>query len=452
MASAPRRSTGTMPGERIVGVGGTEADQRALEVLLRGADLPVARFLTVEEALSAIASDEVDLLLLDLMLASNEVFALLRAAVPPGAGGNRTPVIVTAPPSAKERVQACLQRGAEDYLTTPFDPQMPLLVTRRVELCLRRRRLREFTSRLQMGARGPNDTQVLRLYTDSASRFVPREFLQHLHRDTLADVKLGDHVQRDMTVFFSDIRDFTTLSEQLTPQQNFDFLNSYLKQVTPIIRGRHGFIDKYIGDGIMALFPEPGEALAAAVDLGRQVVRYNQGRHAAGYTPIRIGIGIHRGDLILGTIGEEERMQTTVIADAVNVASRIEGLTKTFGVSLLVSGTVIAGLEPQHGFRLRHLGAVKTKGQTRSVAIYECYDNDPPEAIAQKEKTAEIFAQGISEFRKGMFLTAGRIFARLAEMDKTDIVAAYYRDRCTLSAVRERGPGIWDGAEKIELK
>ncbi len=138
---------------------------------------------------------------------------------------------------------------------------------------------------------------------------------------------MGDHVQREMTVFFSDIRDFTTLSETMTPQENFDFLNSYLRRATPIIRTNHGFIDKYIGDAIMALFPrEPADALQSAVELQRDLVDYNQGRKKAGYKPVRVGIGLHCGELILGTIGEEERMQTTVIADAVNVASRIEGL------------------------------------------------------------------------------------------------------------------------------
>ncbi len=176
--------------------------------------------------------------------------------------------------------------------------------------------------------------------------------------------KLGDHVQRDMTVFFTDIRDFTALSEQLTPQQNFNFLNSYLKHVTPIIRNHHGFIDKYIGDAVMALFPRnANDALNAAIEILNQVNRYNAGRRRAGYVPIEIGIGMHRGELILGTVGEGNRMQTTVIADAVNVASRIEGLTKTFGVGLLLSKAVVDGVDADHKFMLRHLGAVKAKGK-----------------------------------------------------------------------------------------
>jgi len=254
-------------------------------------------------------------------------------------------------------------------------------------------------------------------------------------------------------VFFTDIRDFTALSEQLTPQQNFNFLNSYLKHVTPIIRNHHGFIDKYIGDAVMALFPRnTADALNAAIEILHQVNRYNAGRRRAGYVPIEIGIGMHRGDLILGTVGEGNRMQTTVIADAVNVASRIEGLTKTFGVGLLLSKSVVDGIEGDHKFKLRHLGAVKAKGKKQSVEIYECFNTDHEPLRDHKEATAEQFESAMNDFRKGLFLSAGKVFSRIAEMNKEDTVAAYYRDRCTLTVVRDRGPGEWDGAETMEHK
>jgi two-component system sensor histidine kinase ChiS len=285
-------------------------------------------------------------------------------------------------------------------------------------------------------------------------RFIPREFLDLLDRKSLADVKLGDHVLRDMTVFFSDIRDFTQLSERLSPAENFSFLTSYLRNVTPIIREAGGFVDKYLGDGVMALFPgDATNAVGAAVEMNRQLGRYNSGRQIAGYVPIRIGMGLHRGSLMLGTIGAEDQMQTTVIADAVNLASRIEGMTKTFGTNLLLSGSVVAGLAGGHPYRLRALGAVAAKGKSQSVEIFECYDNDDDDLIAHKVRTAPQFAAGVAEFRKGMLLTAGRIFARIAEIQPRDAPAAYFRDRCSLAVVRERNSGgVWDGVEHIEVK
>jgi class 3 adenylate cyclase len=438
---------------RILRVGGQEADNRILEGLLKNAGMTDVRFATPAQAIPILASRQTELLLLDLMQSSADVLKLLRAASPSDEAGARIPVIVTAPAGATDRIQACLQYGAEDFILTPVDPKMPLLVTRRVALSLQRHRLSAFKLQVHSSAHDEGETAVLEIGDEAALRFVPREFLDNLDKKSLAEVRLGDHVQRDMTVFFSDIRDFTMLSEQLTPQENFEFLNSYLKNVNPVIRARRGFIDKYIGDAIMALFPHaPDDAVQAGVDLQQAVLRYNQGRRVAGYVPISIGIGIHRGDLILGTIGEDARMQTTVIADAVNVASRLEGLTKTFGVGLLVSGSAVEGLKPNHRFKLRHLGGVKAKGKTRSVEIYECYNNDSPDLIEHKDKTAEAFAAGMVEFRKGMFLTAGKIFRQIAEMHPGDTPAAWYRDRCTLTVVHERGLGVWDGAEKIEVK
>jgi two-component system, sensor histidine kinase ChiS len=435
---------------RILRVGGSAAENQTLEALLRGAGYPDVRTEAVAGAIETIASRDVDLVLLDLIQPSNDVFNVLRAAQPSNGKTSRVPVIVTAPANANDRVQACLQRGAEDYITTPFDATNALVLTRRVELCLQRKHLREFTIRLR--AAKNDDTAVVELYSSASNKFVPREFLEHLGRKTIADVRLGDHVQREMAVFFSDIREFTRMSEGMTPQQNFDFLNSYLKRATPIVRANHGFIDKYIGDAIMALFPrEPSDALRAGIELQRELVKYNQGRMKAGYEPVRIGIGLHCGELILGTIGEEERMQTTVIADAVNVAARIEGLTKVFKVSLLLGKPIVDKLKPGHGFKLRHLGAVKAKGKSRNVEIYECFDNDPVELADHKLNSSDLFASAVNQYREALFISAGKTFQRVAELNPNDTVAAHYRDSCSLAVMKGGGPAF-DGAERMETK
>ena len=405
--------------------------------MLQGAGLPGVSFGSPSEVLEAISSGSLDLVILDVMQAGADVMKVLRACV--GANGSSpVAVMVTAPAAAADRVQACLQHGAEDYIHTPLDTKNALLVTRRIEYCLRRREPAAEKGRGKAG----DDTAVVQLLTDASSRFVPREFLQHLARKSLNEVRLGDHVQKTMSVLFSDIRDFTKLSEALTPQQNFNFLNSYLRNVNPIIRTHRGFIDKYIGDAIMALFPEtPMDALQAAVELQQAVVKYNEGRRAAGYVPISIGIGIHRGELILGTIGEDARMQTTVIADAVDTAAHLEELTKMFGVSLLISGAVVAGLDKTHPFLLRHLGAVKAKGKSRSVEIYECFNNDPPELIEHKQKNAETFEEAIGQYMAGDYMSAGKGFGKIAALCADDTPAVHYRDSSSLTVIRDRHGG-----------
>jgi class 3 adenylate cyclase/CheY-like chemotaxis protein len=447
---------------RITYVGGSESDHQAFESIVRDDGTTVVRFLLPTEAIATLIARTTDLLMIDVDQHSHDVLALLKTAKTEYGPAGRIPVIVVAATDATSRVQACLHRGADDYVLLPHDEANPLLVRKRIASALRvytaqgapKSTTLVETSVLPIRG-GGKPPMVLDAQWENAQtvhRFIPREFLDMLERKSLADVKLGDHMQKEMTVFFSDIRDFTQLSERLTPQENFSFLTSYLRNVTPIIRARGGFVDKYLGDGVMALFPGDAiDAVHAAVDLGQQIARYNHGRRMAGYAAIKIGTGLHRGTLMLGTIGAEDQMQTTVIADAVNLASRIEGMTKTFGVNLLLSGSVVENLPRDHTFRLRALGAVRAKGKSEAVEIYECYDNDAHELVEHKDKTQPQFAAGMAEYRKGMLLTAGRIFSRIAEINSEDTVAAYFRDRCTLSVVRERA-GPWDGAEHLEVK
>lgn len=448
-----------MPQTRITYVGGTEEEHRTFETIVADGGSTVVRFLTPADAVATLIARTTDLLVIDLLQSSHEVLTLLKTASREHGLDGRVPVIVVAHPNVATRVQACLQRGADDYIQLPYDEASPMLVLKRISAALRvhnappTRNASAETAVIQIpnGLKdGPGNAAWENAQT--VHRFIPREFLDLLERKSLADVKLGDHTQREMTVFFSDIRDFTQLSERLTPHENFSFLTSYLRNVTPVIRARGGFVDKYLGDGVMALFPGSAiDAVQAAVDLNRQIARYNHGRRLAGYQPIRVGTGLHRGSLMLGTIGAEDQMQTTVIADAVNLAARIEGMTKTFGVNMLLSGSVVDNLPPDHKFRLRPLGAVRAKGKSQSVEIFECYDNDSGDMIDFKDRSTTQFAAGMAEYRRGMLLTAGKIFAKIAEICPEDTVAAYFRDRCTLSVVRERS-GPWDGAEHLEVK
>ena len=205
---------------------------------------------------------------------------------------------------------------------------------------------------------------------ESFSRFVPHEFLTFLGKEQVEEVRLGDQVQREMTILFSDIRSYTSLSEKMTPQQNIDFLNSYLMSVGPVIRKNGGFIDKYIGDAIMALFPgDPDDALAAAQGIFRQLEEFNALRAISGEPSIAVGVGIHTGKLMLGTIGEENRLDTTVISDSVNIASRLEGLTKELGVRVILSRDTHIRLRKEHS--LREIGSVKVKGRIESVDVFE---------------------------------------------------------------------------------
>lgn len=208
--------------------------------------------------------------------------------------------------------------------------------------------------------------------TESFARFVPMEFLKFLKRDSIVDVQLGDQVVQRMAILFSDIRSFTAMSETMTPQENIDFINSYLVAVSPVIRNHGGFIDKFIGDAIMALFPDrPDSAMAAALGMRSALGTFNVRRSAEGKDPISIGIGIHYGELMLGTVGEAGRIETTVIADAVNIASRLEGLTKKVGADIVISRDVCDNLREPGRYAIERIGRVSVKGKKKPVEIFK---------------------------------------------------------------------------------
>ena len=287
--------------------------------------------------------------------------------------------------------------------------------------------LRAFRSLTQIEA----SKSELEKIAAASARFVPREFLRFLKIESIVDARLGDSVQAEMTIMFADIRSFTSLSESMSPQQNFDFINSYLSRVGPVIRQYNGFIDKYIGDGIMALFPNRAEdAVQAAIEMQHQVKIYNLHRQNSGYQPISLGIGLHTGTLMLGTIGEAERMESTVISDAVNLASRVEGLTKLYGVGIVASVQTLCRLDdPQH-YKCRFLDRVQVKGKKTPVGVFEIYDGDSDTMIQLKAQTQTYFEQGIFLYYQQQFAQARRMFRRVLQVNKSDLAASFYAERC----------------------
>ena len=291
-----------------------------------------------------------------------------------------------------------------------------------------------------------------RTLTSSYARFVPTEFLKFLGKEEITDVRLGDAVEREMTVLFSDIRSYTTLSEQMSPTENFDFLNAVLRRTGPMIRENNGFIDKYIGDSIMALFPgEPEDAVKAAIGMRRLLAVYNERRATQGYSAISMGIGINTGNLILGTIGEEERMEGTVISDAVNLASRLEGLTKVYGAAAVMSEQTLFRLSDPSRYRVRILDRVKVKGKSDSVAVFEILDGEAEESVALKLATQRQFERGISSYQMSDFAAAGEQFRAVLAQNPGDVAAALYVRRCELYAAHG-APPEWEGVEVLDSK
>jgi len=265
--------------------------------------------------------------------------------------------------------------------------------------------------------------------TDAYGRFVPHQFLHFLGYESILDVKLGDQIQKEMSVLFSDIRDFTALSETMTPEENFQFINAYLSRMEPAIAENNGFIDKYIGDAIMALFDGCADnAVKAGIAMLEQLNEYNTTRITPDRPLLQIGIGINTGSLMLGTVGGQNRMDSTVISDAVNLASRIENLTKEYGVSMLITHNTFIQLEEVYDLRL--IDRVKVKGKSKMITVYEVFAADLPELRQKKLDTKTIFEQALVLYHTNRFIEATILFSECMQHNPADNVAQIYMQRC----------------------
>ncbi|MGK5095334.1 AAA family ATPase [Deltaproteobacteria bacterium TL4] len=287
--------------------------------------------------------------------------------------------------------------------------------------------------------------------TNSYSRFVPDALLNFLEKESIVDVELGDQVEKDMTIMFTDIRDFTSLSEKMTPQENFHFINAYLSEMEPLIDRHQGVIDKYIGDAIMALFPSNADdALKSAIAMLCHLAQYNQ-EQSHRSDPIRIGIGLNTGPLMLGTIGGKNRMDATVISDAVNLAARLEGMTKLYGASLLISEYTLNRLVDPKAYLIRFIDMVKVKGKSDPVRVYDVFDGALPEVQKRKMATLKEFEEGVSLYQQREFEKAKNFFKECQKKDPKDKATEIYIQRCD-HYLRVGWDDAWDGVIQLEHK
>jgi two-component system sensor histidine kinase ChiS len=298
-----------------------------------------------------------------------------------------------------------------------------------------RMKLSTFPSRLHLSA-------LLTAY----GRFVPQDYIQLLGKTDIVELKLGDYSQKQMIVLFTDIRGFTSLSEKMSPYENFAFINSFLKRMGPIVRQNGGIIDKYIGDAIMAVFnDQPEAALTTAVNMFEELERYNQHRIDRGYEPIDMGVGLHTGNIMVGTVGEQERMDGTVIGDSVNLASRLESLTKTDGAHILVSEATFRLLPNRARFTSRFIDKVIVKGKTEPVPIREILDGKSDADTHFKLDHRQKFEAAAHAFHEGEYDAALSAFQSLQQLNALDDSVNLYIKRCIARTAGKKVYGVDEG-------
>lgn len=281
-------------------------------------------------------------------------------------------------------------------------------------------------------------------------RFVPDQVQSRIAREGIQRIE-AVHAEESMaTVLMSDVRDFTTLAEALNPIETLQFLNALMTPMVPIIQSYGGFVHQFIGDAIMAVFYE-GEgvgatnAIQAAIEMHLALHQHNETRQLKGSLGVRMGIGLHTGRVITGTIGDQNRMEAAIIGDTVNLASRLEGLNKRYGVNLLASEATMAALRKSDAFHSRQIDRVRVKGKTQAVEVYEIFDADPEDLRAQKSRKLRDYHEGIRLFRERRWEQAGEYFRAFQVYCRADLVVQSYLERC--DTFRNEPPPLdWDGA------
>lgn len=278
------------------------------------------------------------------------------------------------------------------------------------------------------------------------SRYMTKEVADKL-LESGADA-LGGTAQ-EASVLFSDIRRFTTLSEQLGPRDTVAMLNEYFTEMVEVIFAHSGILDKYIGDAIMALFGAPfatdrdaDNALTVANLMISRLRVFNRQRRQQGKAEIEIGVGISTGELIAGNIGSPKRMDYTVIGDTVNLAARLEGATKYYGVPILFCEDTDRALV--NGTQRRAVDLIRVKGRHKPVSVYEALDHHDEASFPNMAQALERFAHGLSLYHQREWQRAAETFAAVLNLAPGDGPGRLYLERCRHYA--EAPPGDdWDG-------
>ena len=357
-----------------------------------------------EDALEIIFKDEPpDLILLDVIMPKMNGFEVCKE-IRKDFDPTELPIIFL---SAKNQINdfvSGLEIGGNDYLMKPF-------------------------SKNELLARIKSHWSMAKIHS-SNNRFVPKEFLGLLGHENILDINLGDHTEMMMTVLFSDIRSFTSISEKMSPEQNFNFVNDYFSYMGSVIRDNTGFIDKYIGDAIMALFPDsPNHSVNAAIKMQQAVTQFNSDFKNI-YDEVSIGIGMHHGNVMLGTVGDSDRMEGTVISDSVNLSSRIEGLCKTYGAGILMTSGVLKKISQAEQYQIRYLGKIQVKGKNTTTLLYEIMDGLADAELKHKLASQKTFELGLDYYYQLDFESARKHFATALEIFAEDKAAILYHSRC----------------------
>jgi len=284
---------------------------------------------------------------------------------------------------------------------------------------------------------------------------------RYMNQELAEQLLSGDEIrmggdEKEVSVLFSDIRSYTTLTEKMKPEEVVSLLNEYFESMVEAIFNHKGILDKYIGDAIMAVFgtpmPIPDHAWASvqsALEMRYRLAEFNEHRMAEGEMPIRIGIGINSGRVVSGNIGSSKRMEFTAIGDGVNLSSRLEGASKQYGCDIVVSEDTFKQCEDR--VLVRELDCIRVKGRTQPVSVYELVEKKDAQLPSTHYQILELYNRGRQCYLQKHFAKSLSYFSTILNINPFDKAARLHIQRCQYFLMNPP-PATWDGVWTMTTK
>ena len=385
-----------------------------------------------ENALAMVEFNPPDLILLDVMMPRIDGYETCRR-LKSHRNIKDIPVIFITGKTETEDIIKGLRAGGVDYITKPFHPEeVRARVRTHLELQFLRRKNEE---RLKA----------------TMARYLGADIVNALMES--GDVVMGTR-SHDVTILFSDIRNFTGISEAMEAQETVAFLNEYFSWMVECIQAEKGMLDKFIGDEIMAVFgalillkDHADCSVRAAIAMMKALKKFNEKRGARSEKPVDMGIGLNSSTVVLGNIGSSDRMDYTVIGDGVNTAARIEEACKVYGAHILISEFTYQRLIGN--YQIRELDRVYLKGKTKPLRIYEVLDYHTEETFPNRNETLKWFTEGLEELQRGQWEKALLGFERALQLNPSDQASRIHAERCQ-KMMAHPPSGEWEGIWELE--
>ncbi|HEY9635427.1 MAG TPA: response regulator [Coleofasciculaceae cyanobacterium] len=428
------------------------------------------------DALEIAAESTPDLILLDVMMPQMDGFEVCRHLREDTKLQTVPVIFLTALDDEQSRLRG-LEIMGDDYLTKPIDSKLLLA---KIASLLRLSRLRSQQSQSEISQQVKEQSQQqiaaaweIKDYISEKFRlFVPEQYLNRIAPQGVDSIQLGNAREEEITVLFCDIRGFSAIAESQSPMETFEWLNVFFTRMSQAITADHGFVDKFLGDAILAVFDRQGchaeDALNTAVTMQQSLREFNRDRHQYNLEqPINVGIGIHTGIGLIGTVGSDNRMDSTVIGDVVNTAARIEELTKLYGCPILTSNTTIAHamasfkklpINAQNydefspcvalpSYYSRWIDRVTPRGKSIVLDLYEILGMPTKWLDVAKLQSQSFYNAGIQAWHQEDFARGLVYFQQVVAQNPADRSAKLYVERCQarLGLIPQHAGTSWDG-------